>query len=220
MAPVQAVQNPFGITVFGSSIVRTSPDVVTLSFAVSRLAPKPAHAFQEVRAATQIVRAYLSQAKLDDVGSSHIRLSESYNYSANKRQFEGYLAKVAFTVILRDMARLEDIIVGIVEAGVNEITSTEFQTTRLKELRMSARQQAIVAAREKAAVYCAAAGVSLGEVVHIEDVNPDSLRGGEGHGSREMPLDDDSPIQAFDPGSIVVGGAVLVSFSLAGAADD
>jgi hypothetical protein len=45
----------------------------------------------------------------------------------------------------------------------------------LKELRADARKQAVVAAREKAELYCREAGVAVGKVIAIEDSNPDQL---------------------------------------------
>jgi hypothetical protein len=43
--PQQAVTNPFGITVFGSSIRRVPPDIASIKAAVSVLEQKPADAF-------------------------------------------------------------------------------------------------------------------------------------------------------------------------------
>ena len=68
--------------------------------------------------------------------------------------------------------------------------------------------------REKAQIYCEAAGVHLGNVLHIEDLNPDTLRGSEGHVIREPQIDDEGPMRAFDPGSIVIGAAVQVAFRM------
>ena len=71
----------------------------------------------------------------------------------------------------------------------------------------------MAAAREKAENYCRAAGVSLGGVLHMEDINPGVLRGtGEGHTSSEVSSDDAGPERALAPGSIVVGAAVSISF--------
>jgi uncharacterized protein YggE len=110
--------------------------------------------------------------------------------------------------------RMEDVLSGIVDAGVNEIESVDFQTTRLKEVRADARRRAIDAAHEKAENYCTAAGVNLGKIIHIEDVNPDTLHGREGHVTREIQPDDTGEVQVFDPGSITVGAAVSLAFEI------
>lgn len=210
----QAIPHPFGITVFGSSIVRSEPDIASLTFAVSRLAQHPKDAFHDARTGAQTVRTYLAHANMTEVGSSRINLSQSFRYIGGEQRFEGYLAKVSFHVLLRDLDRLEEVTAGVVEAGANEVHGLEFQTSRLKDIRAEARQRAVVAAREKAELYCTAAEVQLGRVIHIEDVNPDTLRGREGHVVRETQPDDEGTLGAFDPGSIIVGAAVLVAFEI------
>jgi hypothetical protein len=206
----QLIQNPFGITVFGSSLIKVEPDIVSLSFAVSRIHQHPKDAFQDVRSSSQSVRKCLEQAKVDEVNTSRVSISQTFRYISGEQKFLGYTAKVAFNVLLRKLDQMEDLLSGIVDAGANEIESVEFQTTKLKELRADARRQAIGAAREKAENYCNAAGVTLGKVIHIEDVNPDNLRGRESHA--EMGIA--SQLQAFDPGNITIGAAVIVAFKL------
>ena len=117
-------------------------------------------------------------------------------------------------MLLRNLDRVEEILSGIVDAGVNEITSVTFQTSRLKDVRKEARRRAVAAAREKAEVYCNAANVTLGGAIHIEDVNPDQLRGFEGHVFHEVEPDDEGPLQAIDPSSIVVRAAVMIAFEI------
>jgi hypothetical protein len=65
-------------------------------------------------------------------------------------------------------------------------------------------------------LYCAAAGVAVGDVLAIEDVNPELLSGrSEGHTYREpMAVDDISEAGAIDPGAITVGAAVNVVYRL------
>ena len=206
----QLIQNPFGITVFGSSLIKVEPDIVSLSFAVSRIHQHPKDAFQDVRSSSQSVRKYLEQAKVDEVNTSRVSISQTFRYISGEQKFLGYTAKVAFNVLLRKLDEMEDLLSGIVDAGANEIENVEFQTTKLKELRADARRQAIGAAREKAENYCNAAGVNLGKVIHIEDVNPDNLRGRESH--VEMGIA--NQLQAFDPGNITIGAAVIVAFKI------
>lgn len=210
----QTIQTPIGINAFGSTLIRTEPDIASLVFAVSHVAEHPNDAFSHTRMLAQQVRAYLGQAHISDVSSSHISLTEKRRHVSGESRFEGYLAKVAFNVLLRNLDRVEEILSGIVDAGVNQITSVTFQTSRLKDVRKEARQRAVSAAREKAEIYCHAANVTLGRVVHIEDVNPDQLRGFEGHVFQDVEPDDDGPLQAIDPGSIVVRAAVMIAFEI------
>src|SRR5262245_30407366 len=202
-----------GVKVFGSAVLRVEPDVASLKFAVSRQAKQPKSAFQETHKAVKSVRAYLTQAGAGDVAASRITLSRTFEYSGGRQQPTGYSAQVAFNVLVRDLDRMEDLLVGVVDAGANEINAVEFRTSRLLEHRAEARRRAVAAGREKAENYCRAAGVTLGAVVSIEDVNPEVLRGSrEGHTSQEAPSDDTGPERAFAPGSIVVGAAVSIVF--------
>ncbi len=211
----QAVQRPFGVSVFGSSIVRLEPDVASLKFAVSRLEQNPKDAFQKAHEATKCVRAYLAQSGLTEVASSRITLSQEFRYTGGEQRFVGYAAKVSFHLLLRDLDKMEAVLLGVLDAGANEIDAVEFQTSRLKEIRADARRRAVAAAREKAENYCQAANVTLGPVIHIEDVNPDALGGTrESHIIQEIQPDDDGSLRAFAPGSITVGAAVTVAFEL------
>ena len=64
-------------------------------------------------------------------------------------------------------------------------------------------------------MYCQAAGVKLGNIVHIEDLNPDSLgRGGHGESVDLTAHDEDSDIGTLQSGSLVVSAAVLVGYTL------
>jgi uncharacterized protein YggE len=206
-----------GVKVFGSAVLRVEPDVASLQFAVSRQAKQPKDAFQETHKAVKGIRTYLTQTgAAGDVAASRITLTRTFEYTNGRQQPTGYSAKVAFNVLLSDLGRMEELLVGVVDAGANEIDAVEFRTTKLKEYRAEARRRAVAAGREKAENYCRAAGVALGAVTSIEDISPEVLRGsGEGHTSREAPSDDAGPERAFAPGSIVVGAAVSLVFALA-----
>jgi uncharacterized protein len=210
----QSISNPFGITVFGSAVSRVEPDIAALHFALSRLEQQPKDAFRKVKEDAQKVRGYLLEHGVTDIVASRVSLEASFAYSGNQRKFEGYRAKVEFSVLIHNLDQVDDVLSGVIEAGVNELRSTEFQTSRLKEIRADARRRAIQAAREKADLYCEAAGAVRGAVLHIEDVNPEMLRGShESYQSTEPQIDDET-VRAIDPGSITVGAAVRVAYSL------
>lgn len=212
---MQEITHPVGITVFGSSTLRVEPDFVSLNLSVSHLTEKPQDAFREVHLATQKVREFFSQAQVHDVAASQITLSRDSRYVNGEEKFLGYRAKMEVNIILTFLDRLEAVILGAMENGVNGIGGTEFQTRDLKTFRAKARENAVVAAQEKAENYCRAAGVKLGPIVHIEDVNPDVMCSRESHGWVNLPqIDDAGPIGAFNPSAILIAGAVRIAFEI------
>ena len=109
----QSLKSPFGISTFGSSIMRVEPDIASLSFTVSRLEQRPKDAFRQAREGAERVGAYLAQAGMKEVGSSQIALSQSFRYTGGEQRFVGYSAKVAFNVLLRDLDRIEEILTKV-----------------------------------------------------------------------------------------------------------
>jgi uncharacterized protein YggE len=158
----------------------------------------------------------LHKAGVKDYGSSRVTLSQEFRYANGEHKFVGYQAKIEFNVVLREMDKVDAVLSGLIAAGANTLASVTFQTTRLKELRADARRRAVVAARQKAELYCAAAGVAIGPVLAIEDVNPELLSGrNEVHTYREAaPVDDPGEPGAIDPGAIAVGAAVNVIYGI------
>lgn len=211
----QAVPAPCGVSVFGSSMIRVAPDVAVLNIAAVSLQKQPEAAFAEARGSAESVRVFLQRAGVPDVASSRITLKQEFRYTGGEQRFEGYLARVGFQILLRDLDRIEEILLGAVKAGATEIVHVDLQTTQLRELRIEARKRAVAAAREKAQAYCEAANVSLGRVLHIEDVNPDILTGvRDGHVHRQVSAEDTGTLRAFDPGAIPIGAAVQVVYAV------
>jgi uncharacterized protein len=221
MMPNQAIRQPFGVTTFGSTVIRVDPDIASIQFSISRTENHPKDAFKLVREASKGVTDYIHRADFKkETSSSRISLSQEWNYVGATRKFIGYTARADFHMLLYDLDHLENLLVGIVDSGANEINDVNFQTSRLKELRSEARRKAVEAAIEKAENYCLAAQVRLGNVIHIEDVNPDmSGRRYEGHMMSQNMITQLSPdeaedLQAFNPGGITVSAAVLMSFNI------
>ena len=204
-----------GVRVFGSAVIRVAPDTATILVGVSRLEQQPEAAFTAARKAAQAVTAYLQRRGMQDVGSSRITLSQEFRFSNGEQRFVGYAAKIGFSVVLRNMDQVEETLTGLIGAGANELTSVTFQTSRLREVRADARRRAIAAAREKAELYCDAAGVVAGGVLAIEDANPEFVMGrSEGHVHREPAVDDTGEMKAIDPAAISVGAAVYVLYDI------
>lgn len=217
MLVTQSIRNPSGLSVFGSYVVRVEPDVALVTFAVAHTKPEPPAAFAATRQALAGVRDYLRKADVApaDVQTSVVGLTADWQGYGKDRVFLGYEARVSLSVRLVDLRRFEEILAGVVQAGANQIQGTEFHTTRLAELRVQARKGAFAAARRKAELYAEEAGVRVGEVLHVEDVNPDNLGRRESHGADASSLESEGDaLQPTTPGSIRVTGAVQVMFAI------
>lgn len=213
----QAVTNPFGITVFGSSISRVPPDIASVKAAVSVLEQKPAEAFSASKKSARAVQGFLRKQNVAEFGTSRVTLTRTIKLVNGVQQFAGYQARITFSILLKELDRVDELAEGLVSAGANEIERIGFETTKLKEVRAEARRMAMSAALEKAQNYCAAGGVQLGRILHIEDVNPLTLQAGMargGHAAGTNVTEFDGDVRAFDPSLIEVGAAVFVCYEL------
>lgn len=212
----QFIERPFGISVFGSSVMLVEPDIAVIQFSTSHKRENAMEAFLETQKSANAVDTFLKQAGYQEFGSSRIKLESKTRYVDREEQHAGYLAQVDFRLTLRDLDRLEPLLLGIIEAGANEIDSVDYQVNNLAELRTMARQKAVTAGIRKAEAYCLAANVTLGPIIHITDVNPESLQQRSSHGTRfrEVGIDEQDGKGSLNPGSINVGGAVMLAFEI------
>jgi uncharacterized protein YggE len=149
-----------------------------------------------------------------DVRASDVSLAEEYGGYNETRRLVGFRASITFHTLVRDFGIVEPLLIAVVDEGADRVYSVHNKTSRIKELRATARTRALEAARLKAEQYAAAAKVRLGAVVHVEDVNPDEI-------SRRSHLPDvdlsaeEHDTEAHNPGSITIAGAVLACFAIA-----
>jgi uncharacterized protein YggE len=214
----QTIQHALGVSVFGSHILRVDPDYATLELAVTRLAMKPEPAFLEARQGAQTVRAALAAAKVPDrdLRTSQITLVQEYEHvGGSTRKFIGYRSRIEFRVVLDDVARTEEVLIAAVEHGADVIQRVSFGTRELRALRARAREAAFAAARVKAELYASAAGIRLGNVVHVEDVNPEEGSRRYSHADADLSLEgDDASGSSYNPGAIAVSAAVMACFAI------
>ena len=151
-----------------------------------------------------------------DVRSSQINLETKYRQAGGKREFVGHSASVEVSVTVAQLDQLEPLLVGMVEGGAHQVRRVTFKTSELREHRATARAAAVRAARAKAEMYCEAAGVKLGNVLHIEDVDPTRVGRREyGHVvDQDFAERADNDPGAYHPGAISVSGAVVMSFAI------
>lgn len=213
MMTMQMIERPWGIAAHGAASVRAVPDLVRARFKVIRLEQTPSQAFAAASNAVHAVREALRAHEVPDsaVERSRLDLKSSFSTYGPDRKFLGYQCKASFALQSANLDDVQQLLVDLVAAGANEIEAVEFDVSAKSDLRAQARRQAVAAARSKAALYAEAAGVRLGPVLHIDDVDPE-------HGTIQVyrsaaavggPAPED-----LAPGHVVISAAVIVGFSI------
>lgn len=204
-----------GIHVCGSHAEHVEPDSVSLEFRVTRIDPRPSKALSEARDAARAVRRRLSSLGVcdGDVRMRALSLAGERGHRDGLPMLVGYRASVGFRVVHRDLARVDALVDGVVEAGADRVDELAFHLTRMREIRGQARRHALDHARSKAERLAASAGVGVGGVLSIEDVSPADELGG---GASRVHLESDYLASAAqrDPGSVVVSASLMVCFAI------
>ncbi|MFL7792908.1 MAG: SIMPL domain-containing protein [Anaerolineae bacterium] len=158
------------ITVSGSSAIRVQPDRVVVVLGVETFARTPSASRDEnARRSKAVLDAIRTQGIADkDIATADLTLQPRYD-DYERNIVSGYGARNTIAVTLRDVEKLEPVLVATLEAGATSVDGVEFSVTNLRELRDRARDLAVKAALEKAAAMAESAGVGVGNVTGIHE---------------------------------------------------
>ncbi|HEY4457864.1 MAG TPA: SIMPL domain-containing protein [Pseudonocardiaceae bacterium] len=213
----ESIDMPWGASVFGAASVQAAPDIARLSVTISQTRPQPTEAFDVVRTRIARVRQTIRDHDIPDsaVSVSQLNVKSSWRIVNGEHVFEGYGCSASISIELSELDTLESLLVDVVEveAGANTVDGVRFDVRAKQQLRARARSAAVAAAREKAVRYAEAAGVRLGPVLHIKDIDPEYLRAGRSHGYAASRSEDGD----LAPGNVSVSAGVVLGFSLVAA---
>jgi uncharacterized protein YggE len=153
--------------VSGHGEVDATPDRARLSMSVEVTKPDLKAAQAE---ANRIVRDYLAQArslgaKDEDISTAGLSIRADYDYSgSNGRKFLGYHISRGVTVVVRDLDHVGDFLQHATDAGINNVSEPQLESSLEPELRRQALARAAADAQENARTLAQALGVKLGTV--------------------------------------------------------
>lgn len=157
------------IDVTASGKVYAAPDKATVQIGVNTQSKSVSEALkqnsQDTTAVIEQVKGLGVDAK--DIQTSNFSISPTYDESYTV--VTGYQVSNTVMVTIRDLSQTGALLDGVVEAGANNITGLSFDIADPTELQAEARAQAIVNAKLKAEQMAEAAGVSLGEIISINE---------------------------------------------------
>ncbi|MFI5807083.1 SIMPL domain-containing protein [Streptomyces sp. NPDC051561] len=205
------IKEPWGLSVFGAGSIKVAPQLVRIRLAIDVLEPTAGKAFTEANTAVSLLRETLRRYGIPDasVSGSHLVLRSEHDHT---RKFLGYRCEAAYIVETTEIDRLQELLVDTVDAGANRVDDVAFDVRDKQAIRDEARRKAVEAARRKAEVYAQAAGVSLGPVIHIQDVDPEAYEFSSyrGHGSATGAGTESD----LAPGMVEVQAGVVLGFAV------
>jgi len=174
----QAQETPVAvgsITMDGRGTVSVAPDMAVISTNVVSTAKTAADALSENSAAISKVIDAIKGAGIEarDIQTRGFGIYPRYERitgnSDRQPNIIGYEVRNGVEVNVRDLAKLGGLLTLVVDSGANSVDGIRFEVSDPNEKLDEARKRAVEAARHKAEVFAAAAGVELGNIITISE---------------------------------------------------
>lgn len=161
------------ITVGGEAEVKVAPDEGSISLGITVSDP-------DVNAARrtsderfrELVKALKTAGIAErDIRSVSTTIQPRYDYVEGKQIFREYVAERMVVATLRDLTRFEDAVTAALLAGGTNVGNLELRTSKLRQYRDQARQNAVRAAREKAEAMAGELGMKIVKPITIGEAD-------------------------------------------------
>ena len=214
---VMAEEQTRTVTVNGDGFAEVAPDRATLTMSINAREPTLAAAQKEAAAVTSDVlkmtdRIGIDRDQVDTTGAS-VRPDYRWNRETEEQELRGYIADRQITVEIEDLEKLGALIEGAVNAGVNQVTPPQLDSSRRKQAYREALSAAAEDARLNATQLAESLGATLGPVLSINSGvvaprPPVPLQ------ARAMAVESDAA-ETYNPADLTFSATVTVVFELA-----
>jgi hypothetical protein len=192
---------------------KAQPDMARMGLGVVSEAAQARSALAATALALQKVVAGLKAAGIApaDIQTTHIGLDPRYGETKGNRPPEvvGYRAGATVAFISRDLAGLGELLDKAATLGANQMHGIRFDVSKAAALRDEARANAVAQATQRARLYAEAAGVQLGAVLRIEEVEGEAAPRGM-VAARAMAAD----VMPIEAGTQVIEVQVRMTFAI------
>jgi uncharacterized protein YggE len=166
------------VTVVGTGEVRGAPDILNADIGVEVIAPDVSGAVSQANERVQAIIDAVTAAGVarEDVRTTEVTLQPDYDYPGSgggSRAVSGYRATNTVRITIRELGNASQILDDAVRAGGNaaRLGNVAFAIEDDSQLLADARTRAFDDAKARAQQYADLAGVSLGEVITINETS-------------------------------------------------
>ena len=144
----------------------------------------------------------------DDIDVSPIILGKNYEYSAGERKQNGYYTQLNITFLLKDLSKYYELTDKLASSDNFEILNSSYDISDYEAENKKAYENALTAAREKAGYMCRTLGMTLGDVLEIDET------GTPGYPVPLNTLSKENPSEENPFGKVTIRRTVRVKFSI------
>lgn len=156
------------ISVSGEGKVKVAPDQVVINLGVQNTGKDAAEVKKMNDETVDKVVKYIKKFGIptSDFQTTNVSLYKSYDYEKKKHNFQ---ASQSLTITLKDIKKYDELMMGLVDTGINNINGVEFKSSKLEEHKVTARKQAVLDAKKKAEDFASALNQKVGKAILITD---------------------------------------------------
>ena len=156
------------ISVSGEGKVKVAPDQVVINLGVQNTGKDAAEVKKMNDETVDKVVKYIKKFGIptSDFQTTNVNLYKSYDYEKKKHNFQ---ASQSITITLKDIKKYDELMMGLVDTGINNINGVEFKSSKMEEHKVTARKQAILDAKKKAEDFVSVLNQKVGKAILITD---------------------------------------------------
>ncbi len=164
----QEVKQVPQISVSGEGKIKVVPDRVEIYFGVNNLGKDAAEVKKLNDETVDKVLKYIKKFGIatSDFKTTNVSLNRNYDYEKKKHNYQ---ASQSITIILKDLTKYDELMMGLVDNGINSIDAVEFKSSKMEEYKSEARKLAILDAKKKAEDYVSVLNQKIGKAILITD---------------------------------------------------
>jgi uncharacterized protein len=207
----EIAQQPY-ISVSGEGIIKVMPDRVLIHTGIENTG-KDAKEVKNLNDATidkviKFLKNFGIQSQ--DYQTTQVRLFRSYDSDKKRNVFK---ASQTLKITLKDVSKYDELMIGLMDQGINQIQGIEFTSSEMEKHKAEARKQAVLQAKKKAEDYVSVLGQKVGKALLIDEQNigmfPPMYRN-----AIKMEMDSETVRETLAIGEIEIKSQVQVRFLL------
>lgn len=164
----QEVKQVPQISVNGEGRIKVVPDRVEINLGVKNFGKDAAEVKKLNDETVDKVLKYIKKFGIptSDFKTTQVSLNKTYDYEKKKQTYQ---ASQSISIVLKDLTKYDELMMGLVDNGINSIDNVEFKSSKMEQHKSEARKLAILDAKKKAEDYVSVLNQKVGKAILITD---------------------------------------------------